>query len=211
MPNFYDRHIGPRVVDFACGGPPIRAQRMKVVPEAEGRVLEVGFGSGRNLRFYDPGKVELLFALEPDDHIRKLARRRIAQSPLKIEFLDLPGEEIPLADASVDTVVITFTLCTIPGVAQAVEQMRRVLKPGGRLLFAEHGLGPDDKTRRLQRRVEPYWKPLAGGCHLTRRPPDVLQANGFKVEHQEAWPEAPVMNALLPFATYQYWGSARVS
>jgi len=211
MANFYHRHISPRMIDALCGSPAISRQRAKVVPRAEGRVLEVGFGSGTNLPFYDSTKVEHLFALEPDPYMRKLADKRLAASPLKaIEFLDLPGEEIPLEDASVDTVVVTFTMCTIPDIAAAAAQMRRVLKPGGQLLFAEHGRHASAGVQAWQRRIEPMWKPMADGCHITRHPPSILEAAGFRTEHEEGVPPgAPIINAVLGFATYQYWGFAR--
>lgn len=202
-------HIEPRMVDLACGAGLVRRQRRLVTPHAEGRVLEVGFGSGRNLPFYDPSKVSHLFALEPDAHMRALAADRVSASPLEITFLDLPGEEVPLEDASVDTVLVTYALCTIPDAAAAAAQMRRVLKPGGKVLFAEHGRAPGAATRFVQRAVEPVWSAMGGGCKLTRRPPDIFEAAGFTVAGEEAFaPGAPLENTLLRFAAYQYWGAA---
>ena len=185
--------------------------REKVVPAAEGRVLEVGFGSGRNLPYYDADKVERLFALEPDPNMVRLARGRLAASPIAaVEILGLAGEAIPLEDASIDTVVVTYTLCTIPDVAAALAQMRRVITPGGRLLFVEHGRHARPRVAALQRRIEPAWTPLADGCHLTRHPPSLLAEAGFRVAHEEGTPpHAPIAGALAPFAAYHYWGAAR--
>lgn len=209
--SFYDRHIGPRLVDCACGSGFVGRQRAKVVPHAEGRVLEIGFGSGRNLPFYDPGRVSALFALEPDPAMRRLARARLSASSIPVTWLDLSEtEKIPLETDAADTIVVTYTLCTIPDVIGAVQEMRRVLKPGGRLLFAEHGLAPGQGVQRVQRGLEPLWRSLAGGCRLTRRPTAILEAGGFAVDAREGFPaRAPLLSRIAPFATYQYWGEAR--
>ncbi len=203
--SFYENHILPALIGFACSQPQIMKQRRKLVPAAEGRVLEIGFGTGTNLGFYDPARVQRLFALEPSQGMRRKARYAVAQSPLDIEWLDLPGEEIPLENNSVDTVVLTYAACTIPGVAEALSQMRRVLKPGGRLLFSEHGAAPDPGVARWQRRIEPAWKPIAGGCHLTRKPDQMIAQAGFRIDHMETGylPRSP------KFAAFNYAGSAR--
>ena len=202
--SFYDDHVLPHLIGFACSQPQIMKKRSQVVPAAEGRVLEVGFGSGTNLGFYDPVRVERLFALEPSKGMRRKAAKAVAASPLEIEWLDLPGEEIPLEDESVDTVVLTYTACTIPDVNAALEGMRRVLKPGGRLLFSEHGAAPDPGVAKWQRRIEPIWKPIAGGCHLTRKPDRLIEDAGFMIERLEAeyLPKSPKI------AAYNYAGAA---
>jgi ubiquinone/menaquinone biosynthesis C-methylase UbiE len=202
---FYHTHVLPYLIDVACSQPQIMKKRRQLIPAASGRVLEVGFGSGTNLGFYDACKVERLFALEPSTGMRRRAGRALAKSPLDIEWLELPGEEIPLDSASVDTVVLTYTACTIPGVDAALREMRRVLKPGGRLLFSEHGAAPDAGVARWQRRIEPLWKPLAGGCHLTRRPDTLIAQAGFQIDSMEAGylPKSP------RFAAFNYAGSAR--
>jgi len=208
--DFYERRILPRLVDLACGSPSLARTRALVVPRARGRVLEVGFGSGLNLRFYDPARVERVLALEPGEGIRALALRRAATSPVPVEFIAAPGESIPLADASVDSIVVTFTLCTIPDVARAAREMRRVLRPGGELLFAEHGTARSARAQRWQRRIEPAWTPLAGGCHLTRNPPQILRDAGFEVQWAEGLldPRPLAARTLAPL-TYGYWGVAR--
>lgn len=203
--SFYHDHILPHLINATCGAGQMKKIRSQIVPGAHGKVLEIGFGSGHNLPFLDADKIDQYWALEPDAHIRKLAQKRLEHVPLKPEFLDLEAEAIPLEDASVDTVLVTFTLCTIPLVEKALGQMRRVLKPGGRLIFAEHGAAPDAGVARWQKRIEPVWKPLAGGCHLTRKPLDLIEQNGFSLEGSESlyMPKAP------RFAGYVSWGSAR--
>ena len=141
--GFYDAYVVPRVVHLACGTKPIYRQRQKVVPLAEGRILEIGIGSGLNLSHYDRSKVEKLWGLEPNETIRAMAAKEAERVGIDVEFLGLPGEEIPLDDRSVDTVVTTYTLCTIADAERALAGMRRVLRPGGTLLFCEHGAAPD--------------------------------------------------------------------
>ena len=146
MSSLYERYLLPRLLRCACGSKPVGKQRKKVVPLARGTVLEVGMGSGANLPFYDPAKVDLIYGLEPSEGMRALARPAVEASGLNVEFIDLPGEQIPLADDSVDCVLLTYTLCTIPDRPAALAQMRRVLKPDGMLIFCEHGLAPDAST-----------------------------------------------------------------
>jgi len=203
--SFYEDHILPHVIGLACGAKPIRKQREKVVPFAEGRVLEIGMGAGPNLAFYDPAKVSHVFGLEPSLGMRRKAAKALAASPVEVELIDLPGEEIPLDANSVDTVVLTYTLCTIPGAVEALKGMRRVLKPGGKLLFCEHGAAPDEAVAKWQRRIEPIWKPIGGGCHLTRNIPDLIRQGGFEIEEMETGyiPSSP------KWAGFNYWGSAK--
>ncbi len=205
--GLYDRYVLPHMINLTCGAPPILKQREKVVPHAAGRVLEIGMGSGINLSFYDPEKVEMVYGLEPSEGMRQKAKANIAGSPVPVEWLDLPGEEVPLDDKSVDTVVLTYTLCTIPDYRAALAQMRRVLKPGGRLLFCEHGEAPDESVRRWQARVNPFWKKIAGGCNLNRPIPTNLEEAGFRVDDLETMylPKTPRI------AAFNYWGRASVA
>lgn len=179
--GFYAEVVEPALVSFACSLPSIAHERAKIVPEAMGAVLEIGFGSGHNAPFYDAGKVTRLIGLEPSAAMRRKARRRIEALALPFSWLDLTAEEIPLDAASIDTVVTTFTLCTIPDAAGALRRVRRVLKPDGRLLFLEHGAAPDPAVRRFQDRLDPLWGKLAGGCHLNRDPLALIAAAGFDV------------------------------
>jgi ubiquinone/menaquinone biosynthesis C-methylase UbiE len=202
--GFYDRQILPFLLNAAMSAKPITYQRRKIVPRAQGRVLEIGFGAGHNLPFYDPAKVTHLWALEPSAEMRARAAPRVSASSITPEFLDLPGEQIPLDDETADTIVVTYTLCTIPDVMKALAGMRRVLKPSGRLLFCEHGEAPDESVRRWQRRVTPFWKTIGGGCHVGRPIPKLIGEAGFRVEGLETMylPGTP------RFAGFNYWGSA---
>ena len=203
--GFYDKHILPRFINCACATRPILLQRENVVPLAAGTVLEIGIGTGLNLPLYDASKVQRLIGLDPSDASWELARKRVAHLNFDVEFIALPGEEIPLPDASVDTVVVTFALCTIPEPVAALQGMARVLRPGGNLLFCEHGRAPDSNVRKWQDRINPLWRRIAGGCHLNRDIPNLLDAGGFAV--------AALNTGYLPgtpkFAGYNYWGSAK--
>lgn len=202
--GFYDRHILPRLLNSAMSTKPITYQRKKVVPRCEGRVLEIGFGAGHNLPFYDASKVSHIWALEPAAEMRARAAERVSQSPIALEFLDLPGERISLDDEAADTVLVTYTLCTIPDVHKALGEMRRVLKPSGRMIFCEHGEAPDAGIKRWQERLTPLWKAIGGGCHLGRPIPSLIAEAGFRVEGLETMylPGTP------RFAGFNYWGSA---
>ncbi|WP_328716431.1 class I SAM-dependent methyltransferase [Halomonas elongata] len=184
--SFYENRVLPHLLHLACGNKVIERQRAALVPEAQGRVLEVGMGSGLNLPHYDPRRVELVWGLEPSAGMRHKARRDVADAPFEVRWLDLPGEEIPLETDSVDTVVLTYTLCTIPDWHRALEQIRRVLKPNGRLLFCEHGMAPDEAVRQWQDRADPWWGRMAGGCHLNRAIPDLIERTGFGIQDLEA-------------------------
>lgn len=203
--SFYEDRVLPRLVNLACGTKPTRKQREKVVPRASGDVLEVGFGSGLNLPFYDRGNVRRVWGLEPSEGMRSLSRERIEESGIDVELIDLPGEEIPLEEASVDTVLITYTLCTIPDVESALIGMRRVLKQQGRLLFCEHGKAPDDSVYKWQKRLNPGWKKIAGGCNMHRDIPAILDGAGFVIEDDNRM-YIPGIRAL----SYNYWGVARI-
>jgi ubiquinone/menaquinone biosynthesis C-methylase UbiE len=202
--SFYEHHILPRLLNAAMSTKPITYQRKKVVPRAEGRVLEVGFGAGHNLPFYDAGKVSLLWALEPAEEMRARAAKRVADSPIPVKFLDLPGEMIPLDDGAADMVLVTYTLCTIPDVHKALGEMRRVMKPSGRMIFCEHGEAPDAGVKRWQERLTPLWKRMAGGCHLGRAIPSLINDGGFRVQSMDTMylPGTP------RFAGFNYWGEA---
>jgi ubiquinone/menaquinone biosynthesis C-methylase UbiE len=202
--GFYDKHILPRFINCACGTKPIQKQREKVVPLASGTVLEIGIGTGLNLPYYDSSKVERLIGLDPSEESWKLAGERAAHLDFDVEFIGLPGEEIPLDDDSVDTVMVTFALCTIPDPISALQGMRRVLRPGGSLVFCEHGRAPDASVRKWQDRIDPFWGKIAGGCHLNRDIPALLDGGGFSVQEMSTryLPSTP------RFAGHNFWGTA---
>lgn len=175
----------PRLVDRACGTAELRRWREHVTAGLSGTVVEVGFGSGLNMPAY-PAEVTLVYAVEPAATARRLAAQRIADSAITVEHIALRGESIPLDDASCDGALSTFTLCTIPDVERALAEIWRVLRPGGRFHFLEHGLSPDVATARWQHRLEPLQKRLADGCHLTREPAELVRAAGFTIERVES-------------------------
>ena len=203
--GFYDRHVLPHFINCACGSKPIMKQREKIVPRATGTVLEIGIGTGLNLPYYDSGKVHKLIGLDPSEASWELAQVRARNIGFPLEFIGLPGEEIPLADNSVDTIVMTFSLCTIPDPVAALEGMARVLRPGGVMHYAEHGRAPDENVRKWQNRLNRPWGAIAGGCFLNRDIPALLREGGFYSEDQESMylPGTP------RFAGFNVWGSAR--
>jgi ubiquinone/menaquinone biosynthesis C-methylase UbiE len=201
--QWYERRVLPRLIDVACGASPVRRQREKIIPGASGRVLELGFGSGRNLPHYDAARVDELIALEPSADLLELAATAIVDSSLQIRSLQARAEAIPEDDASVDTVVITYTLCSIDAAEAALAEVRRILRPGGRLLFCEHGAAPDPGVHRWQRRVTPVWRRLSGGCRLDRDPTEQITAAGFRIDELETM----YLPGWRP-ATFNYWGCA---
>jgi len=206
MPFYRDR-VYPRIVEAFGDPPPIRAVRQRIVRDAVGKVLEIGVGPGVNFAHYDPAKVRKIYALEPNPQMVRLAERRRRRTDLDIEFLALPGERIPLDDDSVDTVLSTFTLCTIPGVREALRGVERVLKPEGKLIFFEHGLSPEPRVRRWQERSEPLTRWLFEGCHVTRDVPSLLEQSGFRIQQVEKGYLARFPRAW----TYCWWGTAAPS
>ncbi|MBI3677937.1 MAG: methyltransferase domain-containing protein [Proteobacteria bacterium] len=202
--GLYERFLLPPLLSSAMSAKPITYQRKKVVPRCEGRVLEIGFGAGHNLPFYDSSRVSYIWALEPSEEMRERAKQRVSQSTIPTHFIDLPGEQIPLDDDTADTVLVTYTLCTIADVKRALGEMRRVLKPKGKMIFCEHGEAPDAGVKKWQDRLTPVWKKIGGGCHLGRPIPKLIQDSGFVVEKMETMylPGTP------RFAGFNYWGTA---
>jgi ubiquinone/menaquinone biosynthesis C-methylase UbiE len=197
--GFYDELILPHLIDCACSMDRVMELRRQVVPECRGVVLEVGIGSGTNLPLYDPDRVELVYGLEPSEGMRRKARANLTNSPVTVRWLDLPGEDIPLQDSSVDTVLLTFTLCTIPDCQAALKHMARVLRPDGQLLFLEHGQSRDPGVRKWQDRITPAWKKIAGGCHLNRPIDELIEQAGLRIEKLDTFylPKTPKFAAFL--------------
>lgn len=201
--GLYEKYVLPKLIDCACGQEIMQRQRQFVVPLACGEVLEVGIGSGLNLPFYDRGKVRRIIGIDPSVELLGKARQRIGTLP--VELLRGSAEALPLDDASVDTALLTFTLCTIPRVETALQQIRRVLKPGGTLLFCEHGRAPDAAVQRWQDRLNPLWKRCFGGCHINRDMAALLRGSGLHIERIEGdyLPDVPRI------AGFRYLGVAR--
>ncbi len=208
--GYFKDSIGPHLVDAICGLSLTNVNRAKTVSKARGRVLEIGMGGARNMQFYDYANIEKLWGLEPNHTMRRKAARRVRGLPFEFEFLDLPGEEIPLEDDSVDTVVSTCTLCAIPGVEEALTQIRRVLKPNGRFLFMEHGESPDADVRKWQDRLNPVF--VWSSCHINRPIRKLISGGGFEICELDAdyvpisrnWP------SIFKIASFGYLGSARI-
>ena len=201
---FYRDTVYPRLVEFLGDPPPIKKIRQQIIPLAQGKVLEIGIGSGANFIHYDATRVTKLYALEPNLGMVRLAQKQGHQTKLNIEFLDLPGERIPLEDETVDTVVSTFTLCTIPGIVEAIRGIARVLRPDGKLIFFELGLSPDPKVRHWQKRLEPIYHRLFQGLYLTRNIPLLIKQGSFQINQMESAYLAKFPKSL----SYCWWGLA---
>ena len=203
--GFYDKYILPKFLNCACGTKPINYQREKIVPLAKGIVLDIGIGSGLNIPFYNKSNIDHLYGLDPSVELLKIAKPLAKKNELEIEFLQCGAEAIPLPDQSIDTVLITYTMCTIPDIKLSNSEIMRVLKSEGQLLFCEHGLAPDKNIANWQRRINPIWSKIAGGCNLNRDIPKLITSSGFKISNMEEMylPSTP------KFAGYNYWGVAK--
>lgn len=200
--NYYNEKILPQLIQRACSSKPASKQREKVIPYAEGVVLEIGAGSGLNFAYYDTSKVQKIWALEPSLGMQAIAKKTPVSKVLDVEYLSLLAEDIPFEKNTIDTIVCTYVLCTIPNVELALKKMYEVLKPEGKLLFTEHGLAPDKKIKVLQNLVNPIWKRVSGGCNLNRNISMLLKGAGFyTVEEQMYIPG-------FRFYSYNYWGKA---
>ena len=203
--GLYNKYILPKVLNCTCGSKPINYQRAKIVPLAEGVVLDIGIGSGLNIPFYNKSKIKYLYGLDPSKELIEMAKPLANLNQIEIEFLECGAENIPLLDNSIDTVLITYTMCTIQDVILSNSEIKRVLKDNGKLLFCEHGLAPDKNIAIWQKRINPIWNKIAGGCNLNRNIPDIITSSGFKISSIEEMylPNTP------KFAGYNYWGVAR--
>lgn len=203
--GFYDRHLAPRLVHGACSLNVITQQRRRVVPRAEGVVLEVGIGSGLNLPHYDPARVARVVGVDPDAALLRIGRRRLKDRPFEIEVHRGSAEDMPLETDMADTALVTYTLCSISDVERALAEIRRVLKPQGRLLFCEHGRSHSPGAAKWQDRLTPLWKRMAGGCHLNRNVSRLIENSGFAVEFVDNF-KLPLTPGLIGF---HYLGTAR--
>ena len=205
--GFYDKYILPTFLNCACGTKPMQYQRKKIVPFAKGDVLEIGIGSGLNLPFYDLDKINKIWGLDPSEELNSMAKKVARDIDVDVDLIIGGAEEIPLPENSIDTILLTYTLCTIPKVKDSIKEIERVLKPSGSMLFCEHGLAPDEKVAKWQQRLNPYWKKIAGGCNLNRDIPKIIQDSSFKITKLETMylPSTP------KFAGFNYWGEVKVS
>ena len=201
--GFYSKYILPKLIDIACSASTVAKQRVKVVPGAKGKILEIGLGTGLNLPFYKADQVESLWGLEPVRSMLDTAERKAKDIPFPLHLLEATAEEIPLDSNSMDSIVITYTLCSIPDVPLALAEIRRVLKPDGQLLFCEHGAAPDPEVLKWQDRITPMWKRFGGGCHLNRRIPELLEAGDLVLQELQTM----YIPGWRP-ACFNYWGKA---
>jgi ubiquinone/menaquinone biosynthesis C-methylase UbiE len=201
--GLYAKYILPKATHFLCNAKPIRRQREKVVPLAEGRVLEVGIGSGLNLPFYAAGKVQHVWGLDPSKESWALAQQAGVPVEFDVEFVEATADEIPLDDGSADSVLVTYTLCSIRETLPALGEMRRVLKQSGQLIFCEHGSAPDKAVQRWQNRLNPIWKRLSGGCNLNLPIPSLLKQAGFRIQAMDTM----YIPGWKP-ACFNFWGTA---
>jgi ubiquinone/menaquinone biosynthesis C-methylase UbiE len=202
--GFYSNYVVPRFVTCACGSKPIVRQRQKVVPRARGKILEIGLGAGHNIPHYDHERVDRVIGIDPCETSWQLAQERVNAVPFDVEFLAGSAEDIPLDDDSVDSVLLTFALCTIPDPLAALSEAKRVMRPGGELVFCEHAQAPDESVQRWQARINPLWKRLAGGCNLNRDIVGLIRTAGFDINELEQMylPNTPRI------AGFNVWGTA---
>jgi ubiquinone/menaquinone biosynthesis C-methylase UbiE len=206
MDSLWDRYVVPKLIGFCCAQPQIMKARSRIVPQASGDVLELGCGGGINMEFYDPARITSFAGLDPSPGLLEASHAAAKAKGMTADIRSGVGEAMPYADASFDTVLVTFTLCSVTNQAQTLSEMRRVLRPGGKALFLEHGGAPDAGVQVWQRRIEPVWKRIGGGCHLTRPITSAYEAAGFKVASVEKryMPKTP-----RPFGWIE-WGEARI-
>ena len=202
--SLYEKYVLPKFLNCACGSKPVTYQRKKVVPLAEGKVLEIGIGSGLNLPFYDKAKIDEIWGLDPSEQLSEMAKQVADEESMEVKFISSGAEDIPLPDNYFDCVLVTYTMCTIPEVQRANQEIRRVLKEDGKMIFCEHGEAPDQNIRKWQNRINPFWGKLAGGCNINRKIPSLIQDSGFDIIEMEAMylPNTPKI------AGYNYWGYA---
>ena len=202
--SFYEKYILPRFLNCACASEPITYQRKKVVPLAEGKVLEVGIGSGLNLPFYDKAKIKEVWGIDPSKELTFMAEKVALKEDIKVNIISSSAEEIPLPNEYFDSILITYTMCTIPDVLKANKEIKRVLKKEGKLIFCEHGISPDEKIQKWQNRINPLWGKIAGGCNINRGIPKLIRDSGFDIIAMEEMylPKTPKI------AGYNYWGYA---
>ena len=203
LKKFYDLHICPHLIDFFMKNKVIKKQRLKVIPKAQGKVLEIGIGSGLNLDFYDKKKVDKIYALDPHPKLAQMSKKKAKELQIDLEFFERSAEDIPLEDNFFDTIVCTYTLCTIEDPIKALKEVKRVLKPEGRYLFSEHGLSPDENIASWQKRLNPIQNVLGGGCHLNRDIPKIIDQSGFSlIDLGQGYIPGP------KFMSYHYWGQS---
>lgn len=202
--SWYEKFFLPKLCDKCCSTKPINYQRNKVVPLAQGVVLEIGMGSGLNIPFYNKNNIEKIIGLDPSEELNFLAKKVAKKNNIEIDFIISGAEDIALPDNSIDTILITYTLCTIPDLDNSMAEMKRVLKSDGKFIFCEHGIAPDQNIVKWQTRINPIWKALMGGCNINRNIPKIISDGGFDITNinEMYLPSTPKI------VGYNYWGIA---
>ncbi len=205
--GWWERNMVPKLIGYCCSQPSIMEARQRVVPQASGDVLELGCGGGINMSLYDPSQITSFSGVDPSPALLETSRAEAQARGMTADIRAGVGEALPFDDAQFDTVMITFTLCSVHNQAQVLSEMRRVLRPGGKVLFLEHGRAPDESAYRWQRRIEPIWRHIGGNCHLTRQVIDAYAGAGFNLVKSDKgyMPQTP-----KPFA-WTEWGEARLA
>ena len=200
----YENYVLPKMLDCCCSTKPISYQRKKIVPEASGTILEIGIGSGLNIPYYQKSKINKVIGLEPSEQLCKMAKKTADDNNFSIDFLVNGAEEIELPSDSIDTILLTYTLCSISEPYIALKEIMRVMKSDGRILFCEHGIAPDEVVQKWQNRINPLWGKLFGGCNINRDIPNILKNGGFKINSLDKMylPSTPKI------VGYNYWGEA---
>tara|TARA_B100000963_G_C22631843_1_gene675336 strand:- start:614 stop:1234 length:621 start_codon:yes stop_codon:yes gene_type:complete len=202
--KFYDNYVLPPLCDCCCSTKPVNYQRKKIVPNAYGNVLEVGIGSGLNFNYYNESKINQIVGLEPSEKLLEKAEKNTKNFNFDIKLIKGMAEDIQIESNSIDSVLLTYTLCTIADTEKALREIRRVLKSNGKIIFTEHGIAPDNNVKKWQNRINPVWKKLFGGCNLNKDIPKILLDAGFKIDYLEKMylPSTPKI------VGYNYWGQA---
>ena len=202
----YEKFILPKVLDICCSTKPITYQRNKIVPDAEGTILEIGIGSGLNIPYYQKSNIKKIYGLDPSPELCEIAKKTAHNNEIEIDFLIEGAEEIKLPSKSIDTVLITYTLCSIPNPDDALKEIKRVMRHDGKILFCEHGAAPDLSVYKWQNRINPIWGKLFGGCNINRDIPSIILNSGFKINKLEQMylPSTPKI------VGYNYWGNATI-
>ena len=202
--SWYEKFFLPKLCDKCCSTKPINYQRNKVVPLAKGIVLEIGIGSGLNIPFYNKNNIEKIIGLDPSEELNFLANKVAKKNNIEIDFIISGAEDIALPDNSIDTILITYTLCTIPDLDNSMAEIKRVLKSDGKFIFCEHGIAPDQNIVKWQTRINPIWKALMGGCNINRNIPKIISDGGFDITNinEMYLPSTPKI------VGYNYWGIA---
>ena len=202
----YENYVLPKLLDCCCSTKPISYQRKKIVPEASGTILEIGIGSGLNIPYYQKSKVNRVIGLDPSERLCKMAKKIADDNNLNVDFLVNGAEEIKLPSNSIDTILLTYTLCTISEPHEALKEIKRVMKSDGRVLFCEHGTAPDEAIQKWQNKINPIWGKLFGGCNINRNIPNILLESGLKINRLDEMylPSTPKI------VGYNYWGNATI-